>query len=116
MFVSTTRRCLIWHKRLCHAKFENLVNISKMKKVRGFPKLKNPDNSMCKQYQLGKMTKSHFKRKTYTSSDILELVHTNLCGPIDVQIYFEDNYFILVFDKYSRMMIAMFLKAKFYSF
>ena len=29
--------------------FDNLVNISKMKKVRGFPKLKNHDNAMCKQ-------------------------------------------------------------------
>lgn len=58
------------------------------------------------------MTKSSFKRKTYTSSDILELVHTNLCGPIDFQSYFGDKYFILFVDDYSRMIIVMFLKAK----
>ena len=39
---------LLWHKILCHVQFENLVNISKMNKVRGFPKLKNPDNALCK--------------------------------------------------------------------
>ena len=60
-----------------------------MKKVRGFPKLKKSDNVMCKQCQLGKMTNSSFKRKAYTSNDILELVHTNLCGPIDVQFIME---------------------------
>ena len=38
----------LWHKRLCHVNFDNLVNISNMRKVRGFPKLKNPDNVMCK--------------------------------------------------------------------
>ena len=59
----------LWHKRLCHVNFDNVVNISKMKKVRGFQKLKKSDNAMCKQCQLGKMTKSSFKRKTYISSD-----------------------------------------------
>ena len=68
----------IWcHTRLCHVNFENLVSISKMKRVRGFPKLKKPDNVMCKECQLGKMTKSSFKKKTYSSNDILELVHTD---------------------------------------
>ena len=49
-----------------------------MKIVRGFPKLKKPDNVMgkqyrlgkMKQYQLGKMTKSIFKSKTHTSKNI----------------------------------------------
>ena len=74
----------LWHRRLCHVNFDNLVNISKMKKVRGLPKLKKPDNIMCKQCQLGKMTKSSFKRKNYTSKEILELVHTDLCGPMEI--------------------------------
>ena len=75
----------LWHKRLCHFNFDNLISISNMKKVRGFPKLKKPDNVMCKQCQLGKMTKSTFESKTYTSKEVLEIVHTDLCGPIEVQ-------------------------------
>lgn len=55
-----------------------------MKKVRGLPKLKKADNAMCKQCQLGKMTKPSFKSKTHTASDILELVLTDLCASIDV--------------------------------
>ena len=74
----------LWHKRLCHVKFDNLFSINNMKKVRGLPKLKKPDNVMCKQCQLGKMTKSSFKSKTYTFKEVLEIVHTNLCGPIEV--------------------------------
>ena len=74
------------------------MDISKIKKVIGFPKLKKPNNAMCKQCQLGKMTKSSFKRKTYTSNDILELVHTDLCGPIGVKSYCGDQYFILFMD------------------
>lgn len=81
-----------------------------MKRVRVFPRLKKSDNDMCLQCQLGKMTKSSFKRKTYSSNNILELVHTDLYGPIGVQIYCGDKYFILFFYEYSRIMIVMFLK------
>ena len=81
----------LWNKRLCHVNFDNLINIRKMKKVRGLPKLKKPNNTMCKQYQLRKMTKSSFKRKTYTSKEVLELVHTDLFGPIEVQSYKGDR-------------------------
>ena len=65
---------------------------------------------MCKQCQLGKMTKSSFKRKTFTLEDLLEIVHIDLCGPIEVQSYKGDKYIMLFVDDYSRMMTAMFLK------
>ena len=81
----------LWHKRLCHVNFDNMVSISNMRRVRGLLKLKKPNNTMCKQCQLGKMTKSSFKSKAYTSKEILEIVHTNLCGPIKVQSYRGDK-------------------------
>ena len=81
-----------------------------MRKVRGLSKLKKPNNVMCKQCQLGKMTKSSFKSKTYTSKEILEIFHTDLFGPIEVEIYKVDKYIILFFDDYSRIMKTMFLK------
>jgi len=56
------------------------------------------------------MIKSSFKRKTYTSNEVLELVHTNLCGPIEVQSYKGDIYIMLFVDDYSRMMTVMLLK------
>ena len=74
----------LWHKRLYHVNFYNLVRINNMKIVRGLPKLKKLDNVICKQLQLGKLTKSSFKSKTHTSKESLELVHTDLCGPVDV--------------------------------
>lgn len=88
--------------------FDNLVSTSKTKKVRGLPRLKKPDNVMCKQFQLGKMKIFSFKRKNYDFEVILSLVHTDLYGP--------DKYFILFVDDYSRMMIVMFLQEKYDAF
>ena len=99
-----------------YVKFDNPISIRNMKKVRGLPKLKKPKNMICKQCQLGKMTRSSSKRKTYTSKEILEIVHTDLCGPIDVQSYKGDKYIMLFVDDYSRMMTIMFLKHKFDAF
>ena len=56
------------------------------------------------------MKKSSFKSKTYTSKEILEIVHTDLYGPIEVQSYKGDKYIMLFVDDYSRMMTVMFLK------
>ena len=100
---------LLWHKNLYHVNFDNLISINNMKKVRGLSKLKKHDNVICKQCQLGKVTKSSFKRKTYTSKEILEIVHNDLCGPIEVKSYKGDKYILLFVDDYSRMMTVMFL-------
>ena len=71
--------------------FDNLVSMSNIRRVRGLPKLKKPDNIICKQCQLSKMKKSSFKSKTHTSKGILEIVHIDLCGPIDVKSYKGDK-------------------------
>ena len=48
--------------------------------------------SVCaRTIKLAKMGKTSFKSKNYQSKDVLEIVHTNLCGPIGVQIYNGEN-------------------------
>ena len=120
----TTKTCLmvkcddvwLWNKRLFHVNFDNLVSISKMMKLKVLPKLKKPKNTMCKQCHIGKMERSSFKSKNHTSSEILELVHTDLFGPITPKSYCGDIYYILFVDEYYRMMVVMYLKEKFQAF
>ena len=42
----------------------------------------------------------------------MEIVHTNLCGPIGVESYTDKKFFILFVDDYSRMMTVMYLRQK----
>ena len=58
------------------------------------------------------MGKSSFRSKDYHLEEVLELVHTNLCGPIRIESYSGDKFFILFVDDYSRMMTVMYLKEK----
>jgi hypothetical protein len=63
-FISQVEEIWLWHRRLCHVNFDNMVKIRKFSKVRGIPSLKKPDVGLCKNCQIGKMEKTSFKRKT----------------------------------------------------
>ena len=67
--------------------FDNLVKISKKIKVRGIPSLRKLDMGLCKNCQIDKMGKIGFKSKDYHSEEVLELVHTDLGGPIGIESY-----------------------------
>ena len=111
-FISQVEERWLWHKRLYYVNFDNLVKIRKNIIVRGSPSLRKFDMGLCKNCQIGKMGKTTFKRKDYHSKEFLELVHKDLCGPIGIESYSGDKYFILFVDDYSRMMIVMYLKEK----
>ena len=72
-FISQVEESWLWHKRLCHVNFDNLLKINKLKRVRGIPKFRKLDMGMCKNCQIGKMGKSSFKSKNYYFKEVLEL-------------------------------------------
>ena len=53
----------LWHRRMGHLNFDNLVKVSKKEVVRDLPKIVKPLNSVCRHCQHGKETKSSFKTK-----------------------------------------------------
>ena len=71
----------IWHRRLGHIDFDNLVKIYKNQVVWNMLKVANPANTVCEHCQHGKQTRVHFKTKEHSSTKPLELIHTDLCGP-----------------------------------
>ena len=62
------------------------------------------DNSLppCESCLEGKMTKRSFSEKGYRAKKTLELVHTDLCGPMNVKARGGYEYFISFIDDYSR--------------
>ena len=57
---------------------------------------------MCESCLEGKMTKSPFKAKGYRATKQLELVHTDVCGPMSVQARGGYEYFVTFTNDYSR--------------
>lgn len=92
--------------------FDSLERISSIDVVRYFPKITNPINAICNEFQVGKQTKTIFKMKEYFTTSPLELVHIYLCGPTRTRSSCGDRYFMLLINDYYRMAWARFIKEK----
>ena len=42
-FIAQVEESWLWHKKLCNVNFDNLIKISKEKRVRGIPNLRKPN-------------------------------------------------------------------------
>ena len=72
--------------------------------------------SICESCLLGKMTKSPFTRKSERASDVLSLVHTDVCGLISTSARGGYYYFITFTDDLSRYGYIYLIKLKSESF
>jgi hypothetical protein len=106
----------IWHNRMGHLHFDNLVKVNKREAVREMPQITKPTNTLCKHCQQGKKTKNGFKSKEYSTTKPLEIVHTNLVGPTTTKGLKCERYFMLLVDDYTRMIAVFFLKNKLEAF
>jgi hypothetical protein len=102
----------LWHRRMGHMHFDNLVKVNKREAVREMPQITKPTNTLCKHCQQGKKTKTRFKSKEYSTTRPLEIVHTDLVGPTTTKGLKGEKYFMLLVDDYTRMTAVFFLKNK----
>ena len=76
-------------------------------------KIQNPNTSnTCETCIAGKMTTTPFKRLERTSKQPLELIHTDVCGPMRTNSLGGAKYFVTFIDDYSRMSHVCFMKQK----
>lgn len=56
--------CWIWHKRMGHINFDNMVKIGSTHVVRDMPRIIKPTNTSCKEYQMEKKTRVQDSRSS----------------------------------------------------
>jgi hypothetical protein len=72
----------LWHSRLAHLHYRALPTLGKM--VTRLPTLYVEHDDICKGCALGKNAKRPFPGSDDRSKGILDLVHSDLCGPMTV--------------------------------
>jgi transposase InsO family protein len=77
----------------------------------GLPDIQE-QKSICEAYQLGKQTRVVFPDNAYRALSKLQLVHTDVCGPMHNESLNGSKYFLLFVDDYSRYCWVYFLKSK----
>lgn len=101
----------IWHRRLGHMNHRDMI---KMKNgiVSGIDFNHSRALNPCVPCLQGKQTRSSFKRIGTRTSNILDLVHTDLCGPMEIQSIGGARYLFTLTDDFSRKTFEYFLNSK----
>ena len=105
----------MWHWRFGHLNKNDVDQLVKSCMVEGmiFADSLQQKDSICEGCVLGKMAKIPFPKKSMNRASIpLELVHTDLCGPMQVPSHGGSKYVLTFTDDYSRYTTVYFLKNK----
>ncbi|CAA6673931.1 unnamed protein product [Spirodela intermedia] len=101
-----------WHARLGHVNMTALRKMAREELVRGLPAV-GPVDQLCEACLAGKQKRSPFPQQgEYRARRVLELVHSDLCGPIAPETPNGSKYFLLLVDDRSRYMWVAMLPSK----
>ena len=71
---------------------------------------------VCEPCLEGNMTMRPFKAKGYRAKEVLDLVHTDLCGPMSTSARGGYEYFITFINDYSRYIYIYLMRHKYEAF
>ena len=89
----------LWHCRLGH------IGVKRMKKLHADGLLESLDYESidaCEPCLMGKMTKTLFFGTMERATDLLEIIHTDVCSPMSVEARSRYRYFLTFTDDLSR--------------
>jgi len=103
---------MTWHRRMGHLNFRNLAECVKQETVRGIKIDELTEDNICETCIRGKMTKGPFTNSSRGKTELLEVIHSDLCGPMSVNSNGGARYFVTFIDDFSRWCETHFLKSK----
>jgi hypothetical protein len=100
----------LWHRRLGHLHYKALPDLQNM--VFGMPSISFSKNEICKGCMLCKNIKKTFPSSDSRAQGILDLVHSDVCGPVSSPSLSGCLYYVIFIDDCSRKCWIYFLKEK----
>jgi hypothetical protein len=101
-----------WHRKLGHINAQSLM---KMKKIVDGVMFSEKDEASIKNCTVCAEGKQHalpFGKSTRKSTRVLQLVHSDLCGPMETASVGKNKYFMTFIDDYTRKIFVYFLANK----
>ena len=101
----------LWHKRYGHISYANLKKLIDYEMVDGIKKLNLNKVEFCESCVNGKMTRLPFKTRNRSSS-FLEIIHSDVCGPITPTPHDNKRFFVTFIDDYSNFVCVYIIENK----
>jgi transposase InsO family protein len=112
---TTMNETMVWHTRFGHIPFQSLSLLQKNSMVKGLPIFKE-QIPPCESCILGKHKRTSFPQSSNQAKQHLELVYTDLCGPMKTESIGGSFYFLTFIDDFSKKIWIYFLRHKFETF
>ncbi|KAL5515273.1 hypothetical protein EMCRGX_G000418 [Ephydatia muelleri] len=103
----------LWHQRLGHLNEHQLKEMASQDLVKGLCIPCNTRMSFCEKCVEGKMARKPFQSVgEIRTTRKLQLVHSDVCGPMPTESIGGSRYFVTFVDDYSRFCRVYFMKRK----
>ena len=101
----------LWHRRLGHLHREAVQKMSNGV-VRGINCVIPKERPVCQPCAMGKQKRNPFPRSETRARQKLELVHSDVCGPMPTPSVSGSRYFVTFVDDHTRYTTVYFMKSK----
>jgi hypothetical protein len=106
----------LWHRRFGHAGFENLAKLAEGELAVGAKigarEFWAEKSETCEPCILAKQTRQPFPDGESETSGLLELVHLDVCGPMEKRSKGGNRFFATFTDNYSKLLVAIPIEKK----
>ena len=99
----------LWHGRLGHLSKADIMHLSRAGYI---PKLSFSDHQFCEHCQYGKQVAASHPKSAPRESSPLDLVHSDVCGPMPHQSLGDALYFVSFIDDSTRKVWAYPIRTK----
>ncbi|KAG7553691.1 GAG-pre-integrase domain [Arabidopsis suecica] len=112
--VSESGESQLWHRRYGHLNHKSLRTLQYQNMVIGIPQIKKIEESeKCVDCLVGKQHRESVPKKSmWRASRRLQLIHSDLCGPISPASNSDKRYILTFIDDHSRKVWIYFLSHK----
>ena len=106
----TVNLCELWHRRFGHLHYGALPSLQNI--VTGMPDFQNDHDGVCRGCVIGKNVKSSLSSSNRRSKGILNLVHSDIFGPMTTPSLSRYLYFVLFINDFWWNTWIFLLKTK----
>ncbi|UYV79748.1 FHDC1 [Cordylochernes scorpioides] len=102
-----------WHRKLGHIGMQNLRKLESLVDGMELNKLEKLENDVCEICIMAKQTRKSFGNERSRATRPLEIVHTDLCGPIEPLTHDNKKYIMTFLDDYTHFCYVYLLSNKY---
>ncbi|MCH95745.1 retrovirus-related pol polyprotein from transposon tnt 1-94, partial [Trifolium medium] len=112
MYIPVERDEWTWHYRFGHLNFRDLNMMHNKNMVSGLTKIQMP-SEVCEDCVQAKQHRDSFSKNVLSrTKSVLEVIYSDVCGPMQVNSTGGNRYFVTFVDDYSRKLWTCLIKKK----